>query len=41
MMSPSALYLTCVRARSWPESKIGLMLTVWMSGGTCRGAEVL
>lgn len=27
MISPSALYLTCVSARSCPESKIGLMLT--------------
>jgi hypothetical protein len=32
-MSPSALYLTCVSARSWPESKIGLILT------GCVGAE--
>ena len=29
-MSPSALYLTCVSARSCPESRIGLILTVYV-----------
>ena len=33
MMSPSPLYLTCVSARSWPESKIGLMSAVCVEAG--------
>jgi hypothetical protein len=45
MMSPSPLYLTCVSARSCPESKIGLMVAVCRrSGGRrflCGGRWIL
>jgi hypothetical protein len=36
-MSPSALYLTCVSARSCPESKMGLMFAVCVWGRTRGG----
>jgi hypothetical protein len=37
MMSPSPLYLTCVSARSCPESKIGLMVALCVGGGAEGG----
>jgi hypothetical protein len=41
MMSPSALYLTCVSARSCPDSRIGLMVVVCegKSDGGIGGGE--
>lgn len=32
-MSPSGLYLTWVSARSWPDSKMGLMFAVRVGAG--------
>jgi hypothetical protein len=43
MMSPSALYLTCVSARSCPERRIGLIFAVdvgWVGTAGLYGEEV-
>jgi hypothetical protein len=37
MISPSALYLTWVSARSCPESKMGLMVALCVGGGAEGG----